>query len=294
VLREVARWSERSGPSSVLRDEDLAHGLGRDRNDASYLRVLHTLISEGYLDGRELKTMTSYEAMILGLTSKGYQAIGEWPSEERMTTIDVKKQMRAAVMNRLYDRADGATTTAFDLHELGEEAGLSGHDAEEVGRYLEDEGLITFMGVSGPGGAIALTHLGVVEVEHGRQVPSSPTEHFPPYQNIINFHGSVTGAQIQQASPGAHQQGTFELSPEAILAAVQQVRAALADVEMDEAERELVEQNLLRAEKNAGRSDAAGRRIVRGALVSVGTVIAGMVSSGAYVGLAHLLPLLPH
>ncbi len=76
VLREVARWAETSGPSAVLRDEELAQRLGRDRNDPAYLRTLNTLISEQYLVAQELKTMTSYGAMIRGLTSKGYQALG--------------------------------------------------------------------------------------------------------------------------------------------------------------------------------------------------------------------------
>lgn len=294
VLREVARWAETSGPSAVLRDEELAQRLGRDRNDPAYLRTLSTLISEQYLVAQELKTAEGYGAMIRGLTSKGYQALGEWPSAEAMTSVDSKEEMRAAVINRLFDASGGSRNSSVDLHALGQDLSLSKHDAEEVGQYLEDRELITFVSQVGLGGSIALTPKGIDEVERGRRTPTAPTEHLPPYQSVVNFHGPVTGAQVQVGSPGAQQVGSFNLAPAEIIDLAQRIRAALADVPVDDAERAFIEENLQQAETYASNDDPPSKRRVRGALTLVGSVLREIAIAYGHSELDKLVPMLPH
>ena len=75
-----------------------------------------------------------------------------------------------------------------------------------LSNYLKQEGLLEYVAL---GGIIAITHMGVLEVEQSREKPSQPTQHFPAL-NII--FGNVTNSQISQSSPGSHQTGTSEFA----------------------------------------------------------------------------------
>lgn len=61
------------------------------------------------------------------------------------------------------------------------------------------------------GGAIAMTHRGVVEVERALSAPETPTTYFPPVVNILHVQNMV-GSQIQQGTHNSAQTQSVALS----------------------------------------------------------------------------------
>ena len=138
-----------------------------------------------------------------------------------------------------------------------------------------------------------LTHRGIVEVEAGRQRPNDPTEHFPPVQNVINVYGPMSGSIVAQAGSHSEQTVTAVIEGMDVARIVRAVRDAISPLDLDPAERDMVDHNLAVAEANA-QSDGTGKRIVLSALRSVRAIVEGLVASGTYAELSHLLTVLPH
>jgi hypothetical protein len=295
ILRSVNAWTKDHPPGSVIDDEEIAKRCGLSARDAGYLRCLANLLKEGYLEGEEINSQTSYGVHVRGVTAQGLRELGQWPQVAAVTDVDAKRRIRGALVHKLYDVANGSTDTAFELHDLGDEIGITRPEAEDAGRYLEQEGLIQFVAEHGLAGMIAVTHRGVVEVEEGRQNPSKPTEHFVAAQYVMNINAPLTNSPIAQAAGDVHQQVSYtDIDFARLETIVHSVRDAIAGVQMDESERVMIQQNLDIVESNGKRSDAVGRRVVMQALRSTRSIMEGMVASGGYVALAHLVTTLPH
>jgi hypothetical protein len=121
--------------------------------------------------------------------------------------IEEQRKARFQFLNRLYEATGGDEYSYVDMFELGKEIGLDGQETQRVFQYLSHEGLLAARAL---GGAIGITHFGVVNVEQALSQPSKPTQYFPPV-NIINIQ-SMVNSSIQQASPGATQTATYNSS----------------------------------------------------------------------------------
>jgi hypothetical protein len=130
--------------------------------------------------------------------------------------IAARKRTRAAVMNAIFDAADGSELDFVDPHPIGAELGLSDQEMGDACKYLEGQWLIenrASMGRATPF-AVKLRHQGIVEIEAARENPEEPTANFPPLIQVIqNFHGDVTDSPMQIASPGGNQTTFSEADP---------------------------------------------------------------------------------
>jgi len=113
--------------------------------------------------------------------------------------IREKKAQRFEYLRTLYEMTDGKTDSPVELGLVGHKLGLSKQLSEEIELYLMEEGLVEGWSL----GHIAISHLGLTELEEALTSPEQPTEHFPAV-NIIQVDQMVD-SQIQQASPSATQ-----------------------------------------------------------------------------------------
>jgi hypothetical protein len=118
-------------------------------------------------------------------------------------SLQEKRAMRAAFMRLLYDETNGSTIADANDKELGARLGWDVGTTDLVAEYLLGEGLLEFTGF---GGVVSITHAGVVEVEQGMQAPTAPTQHFPPFNQIII--GTATHVGIQQGTTNSTQHMT--------------------------------------------------------------------------------------
>lgn len=133
-----------------------------------------------------------------------------------MDTLAKKKADRFRFLHRLYDRTNGDCHALEDMFDVGADVGLSRDETDRVMQYLYGEGLATHRAI---GGAVAMTHSGVREVERALSEPETPTQYFPPVVNILHVQ-SMVGSQIQQGTHGSIQSQTQSISQND-LAAVQ-------------------------------------------------------------------------
>lgn len=115
--------------------------------------------------------------------------------------IEVKRKQRFEFMNELYKVTNGSEFIHVNMAEVGMSIGLTKEECELTVEYLSGEGLLKYASL---GGGIAITHIGVLEVESALQDPAKPTNHFPPAQNIIHI-GAMTNSVIQQGSSNSSQ-----------------------------------------------------------------------------------------
>jgi hypothetical protein len=110
-----------------------------------------------------------------------------------------KRAQRFEYLRKLYEMADGNTEHPIEQGLPGHKLGLNRQQSREIEHYLMEEGLVegwTF-------GRIAISHLGLTELEEALTRPNEPTVHFPAV-NIIQVEQMID-SQIQQASPSATQ-----------------------------------------------------------------------------------------
>jgi hypothetical protein len=125
-----------------------------------------------------------------------------------MDSLTKKKTDRFRFLHRLYERTNGDHYALEDMFEVGADVGLSRDDAHLVMQYLVGEGLATHRAI---GGAVAMTHAGVVEVERALSTPETPTHYFPPVVNILHVQ-SMVGSQIQQGTHDSTQSQSQTIS----------------------------------------------------------------------------------
>jgi hypothetical protein len=79
------------------------------------------------------------------------------------------------------------------MYHVAEVHGFDERTVINIVRYLESEGLIISKALGGIiSGKIAITHMGVKEVEQARRNPKSRTQHFPPMSSVTNIYNVKT------------------------------------------------------------------------------------------------------
>ncbi len=83
--------------------------------------------------------------------------------------------------------------------EIGRAIGLTDkRELQHVWQYLKDAGLLKLMSM---GPSLAITKLGIDEVEEAYRQPEQPTQHLPPLNIVYNvIHGGVHGSTVQQGT----------------------------------------------------------------------------------------------
>lgn len=76
-----------------------------------------------------------------------------------------RKTNRLRFMHALYDTTHGSTTVPIDSSTVAVRLGIDEVEADAMVANLQEEGLLSIVGVSGLSSAIMLTHQGLVEVE---------------------------------------------------------------------------------------------------------------------------------
>lgn len=120
-------------------------------------------------------------------------------------TLEQIKADRLRFLNRIYELSGGDEYIFVNMYELGKELNLERDEVMRIYQYLKGEMLIEARGM---GGAIGITHLGVMNVEEALANPNEPTQYFPP-ANIILISGNVTNSQIQQGAMESTQSVCF-------------------------------------------------------------------------------------
>jgi hypothetical protein len=203
-----------------------------------------------------------------------------------MDALTKKKTDRFRFLHRLYERTSGDYHALEDMFEVGADVGLSRNETGLVMQYLDGEGLATHRAI---GGAVAMTHSGVLEVERALSKPETPTHYFPPVVNILHVQ-SMVGSQIQQGTHGSTQSQTQSISQNdtaAIQALLTQLQENLGQLgltpeALDEAESELqtVEAQL--------RSSKPKQAILRESLRTLRNLVEGVASNALAAGVLPL------
>jgi hypothetical protein len=118
--------------------------------------------------------------------------------------IDIEKERanRFRFLKLLYEQSAGNEYKWLNMWELGKELGLDSETTQRIEQYLSGERLLVAQAI---GGAIGITHFGIVEMEQALSNPNQPTQHFPAVVNIIQITGDVIDSQIQQATDASQQ-----------------------------------------------------------------------------------------
>lgn len=109
---------------------------------------------------------------------------------EKNMTIQEKKIIRYKVLNKLYEETGGSKRALVNAVEMGESLGIDPGNMRETVDYLSAEGLVERVTLAG---FIAITHLGVVQIENANEHPDVQTDYFPPV-NIIHNHVNIGGS----------------------------------------------------------------------------------------------------
>jgi len=165
-----------------------------------YFSCLRRLHDDGYLyvrfnrgDSRVLA------AHVVKALPKALRELGRWP--KAASRLEQKKVDRANFLERLYELTDGNPFCVRHATELAAAFHWTEEHTLDVAQYLLNEGLLIFRGM---GGALSITHKGVLEMEQAIENPYAPTNHFPAL-NIVNIYGSVTDSQVQAGTLGSNQ-----------------------------------------------------------------------------------------
>jgi hypothetical protein len=186
-----------------------------------------------------------------------------------------KKAKRFRFLNGLYTRTDGNEEDIVDMWEIGVAAGLTREDTDRVVQYLVGENLVQYVAM---GGAIGITHFGVIQVERALSEPERPTEYFPPVVNIVHI-GTMTGSSVQQGGSG----GNFEASvqgadPVALRDLVHELKNALPELERANGRIDELRAHVITLEAQVALSSPNGP-IVQEAFRTIRNILEGMASS---------------
>lgn len=184
--------------------------------------------------------------------------------------MDVEREQRDRFrfLRSLWEAAEGSEYFSVNMFEHGEELNLDRPLIERIFRFLTGEGLIKGVDIAG---GIGITHRGIIEVEKALSKPDTATEYFPPV-NVISI-GTMSNSVIQQASPHASQDVTFDASQrESIMRAVTAVGDRLGELALEKDNLQQVRADL--ATISAQMSAPTPRRgIVTESLVSLRSIL---------------------
>lgn len=209
-----------------------------------------------------------------------------------MDRINQRKARRTQFMNELFDMADGSEMEFVSTTDVAKRLGLAferGQDRDEVmnlGRYLEEEGLINAIGMGMF--QIRLTHEGVREVEEARSKPDEPTEHFASFNFV--YAESISNSNVQQGSPGAHQYLNVA-GPEQVQRiepVVQALRESIDDLGLVETDRAELEAEVRTLESQVA-SPKPKKEIIESGLRSAQRIVEGAAAGAASSGLLQAI-----
>jgi hypothetical protein len=203
-----------------------------------------------------------------------------------MDALTKKKTDRFRFLNRLYERTDGDYLALEDMWEVGADVGLTSEETERVMDYLNGEGLAMHRAI---GGAVAITHAGLREVESALSVPEAPTHYFPAVVNVLQVQ-SMVGSQIQQGSHGSTQTQSQTITQNELTAIQTLVAALQAELEAiglgadakAEAEAEL---QTLKAQLQSSKPKST---IIRESLKTLRNLVEGVASNAVAAGILPL------
>jgi hypothetical protein len=202
---------------------------------------------------------------------------------DRMSmSLEERRAHRALYLRAVYDESDGVAGRFVKFIDVGEVLGFDRKHSEELADYLVAEGLLEYVTM----GTVALTHWGLKEMEQSLAAPEEPTEHFPSLviaQNYLQVE-TMIGSQVQQGTTASQiNAGTGG----ELVALVAEIRAALADLNLSDEQRDQVEVDLTTVEVqvNSPRPKAG---VIRESLASARSVLEGALGSGLATTAPHL------
>ena len=203
-----------------------------------------------------------------------------------MDALTKKKTDRFRFLHRLYERTNGDSHALEDMFEVGADVGLSRDETDLVMQYLDGEGLATHRAI---GGAVAMTHSGVREVERALSKPETPTHYFPPVVNILHVQ-SMVGSQIQQGTHGSTQSQTQSISQNDLAA----IQALLTQLQQNLGQLSLTPEALAEAQSELQTVEAQLRSskpkpaILRESLRTLRNLVEGVASNALAAGVLPL------
>lgn len=194
---------------------------------------------------------------------------------------------RLLFMRHLYTVTQGQRLDARPANGLGSELGWTPEETDPITDYLSNEGLIEFAG-GGDGGQVAITHLGIQEVEHSLASPESPTEHFPAASSIMVVQGDVLNSQVQVGTVASHQvQHLSNDEIRAIQAFIERLDTDLPGLGLTHEQASDVRADIDTVRAQLG-SSKPKRGILRESLVTLRSVAQGVAGNAAFAGLVEL------
>jgi hypothetical protein len=140
------------------------------------------------------------------------------------------RKKRFLFLRRLYEMSEGDQDHDVSMDDVGTEFGYSPQETYRIAQYLNGEGLIEHVTLSGD---IAITHYGVVQVEDALTNPEQPSQYFPAVNNIININ-HMTGSQIQQGTSQSTQMITVSnIDSETISTFINEFNNKLPELQLD-------------------------------------------------------------
>lgn len=122
-------------------------------------------------------------------------------------TLEDRKKNRYLFLHELYKASDGNSSYTFLMRDIADDLQINESEAKTIVEYLKHEGLIAPRGL---GGAIAISHDGIKEVEKSLENPDKPTYYFPPV-NIINIE-NMSNSAIQQNTSNSIQEQNITIA----------------------------------------------------------------------------------
>jgi hypothetical protein len=108
--------------------------------------------------------------------------------------VEEKRRQRFQFLYALYNLTDGKEHSYKDTLEVGKVCGFNQDIVLNVVAYLKGEGLVDYIDF---GSQVAVTHLGVIQVEESLSRPDKKTKYFPPAQGLnINIIHTMINSSI--------------------------------------------------------------------------------------------------
>jgi hypothetical protein len=198
-----------------------------------------------------------------------------------MTTVEDKKKQRLQFLHELYRLTNGNENASANMYEIGKIYNFDNETTQICVQYLEGEGLVKSQALGGRiGGLIAITHLGVKEVEQALSNPQSSTKYFPPASavHIINVQ-TMTNSQIIQDSP--HSKQTIDMDEnkiEDIKEVIKSIRKSFDQFDLPKAQKSELQSDIQTIEAQVS-SSKPKHQMINECLKSIANVLQGVGSA---------------
>jgi hypothetical protein len=201
--------------------------------------------------------------------------------EEKILKI---KQKRFLFLKELYERVDGDSSTSININTLGNILGFNRTETARIFIYLKEEGLAEPKAM---GGAIGITHQGVIEVEKAFSNPDESTTYFPPV-NIIQVEKMVN-SQIQQNTSKSTQTVSFSTNDlEKIKNFISELSDGLPDLNLSDDSNKEIDADIKSVESQLN-SPSPKPSIIKECFASIRTILEGAAGNAVAVYLLSQL-----